>query len=477
MNSHAERVDIDTLQGNIYPGFGSRAQAFVFLKVTDARRTKDIIQKISEISTSARTVIESKRLGRPEYKVVWLNFAITFHCITNFVDTDAISQQLDHAYIDGFAGRKAGLVGKRASERCSWSNARGSDDGSIVDLLLIFGGLSLDSINSRISILIRELSDSVEVVHIDYGKRNADNTSLLGFKDSIYPVALRGKCILGGQYQDLENAVRDTKYTAPVEAFVLQHSLGDARSSTNGSASQTAHSPNLTNASYLACLRFEVDHAHFASECHDIATRINREAGETVITDEGVKAIMVGRWPSGLPFGAGFSDNGNYSNVDRWESQAEAIIADQKLASAIGTAGYCPAAAHVQKMSLAIHRPRKRKDLIDYSNGILRRGIPMVGSTEPEKPRGLMFVSYQRSLERQFEFLLKSVASNADYPEVGTGCDPVIGLRSRSTSYFTVNIYRQNVVRALRLHLNSEVFRLTAGDYFLAPPLNFLSDF
>jgi hypothetical protein len=65
---------------------------------------------------------------------------------------------------------------------------------------------------------------------------------------------------------------------------------------------------------------------------------------------------------------------------------------------------------------------------------LVRRGIPY-GRAYPDprhaatdgEERGLIFISYQASIERQFEFLVQNWMNGDDAPHVGGGRDAVLG--------------------------------------------------
>jgi deferrochelatase/peroxidase EfeB len=143
----------------------------------------------------------------------------------------------------------------------------------------------------------------------------------------------------------------------------------------------------------------------------------------------------------------------------------------------------CPHAAHIRKVN-----PR---DMATDTGGardtrthlILRRGIafghPVKDPTQPtaeelKEERGLMFLSYQASIENQFEFLTNHWANADKQPRPG-GHDPVIGQHRDQEG---------NRIRQVEIQGNdgsTEVIKIplewvtpTGGGYFFAPSLSAL---
>ena len=66
---------------------------------------------------------------------------------------------------------------------------------------------------------------------------------------------------------------------------------------------------------------------------------------------------------------------------------------------------------------------------------LLRRGIPYGDEFDEKKKdsdkadRGLLFIAYQSSIERQFEFLQQDWVNQADAPRDHGGVDPILGAK------------------------------------------------
>jgi hypothetical protein len=145
-----------------------------------------------------------------------------------------------------------------------------------------------------------------------------------------------------------------------------------------------------------------------------------------------------------------------------------------------------PRAAHIRK---AYPRDEKRPqgdENDSQTHRILRRGIPFGTSFRPglgavghagkpgvEEPgdRGLLFLCYQSSIERQFEFIQKNWVHNADFPCPNDGEDPIIA-QTKEGSFRLLPKDGDGVRKA---HLTIMHFvKMTGGEYFFQPSLEAL---
>ena len=140
-----------------------------------------------------------------------------------------------------------------------------------------------------------------------------------------------------------------------------------------------------------------------------------------------------------------------------------------------------PRAAHIRK---AYPRDEKR-DFGDENDSqthrIMRRGIPFGTSFRPglgaaghggkpgvEEPgdRGLLFLCYQSSLKRQFEFIQQKWVPNANFPKPGDGEDPIIA-QTPNGPFALQNAAGVNQKSVQITHFVT----MTGGEYFFQPSL------
>ena len=107
---------------------------------------------------------------------------------------------------------------------------------------------------------------------------------------------------------------------------------------------------------------------------------------------------------------------------------------------------------------------------------LLRRGIPYgpplpAGILQDDgQDRGLLFLAYQASLERQFEHVQRRWFNDGSFPRPGDGPDPLVG-QPRGPRRARL---RQKGGRTTELHL-AQFVSVTAGGYFFAPSIRALA--
>ena len=137
----------------------------------------------------------------------------------------------------------------------------------------------------------------------------------------------------------------------------------------------------------------------------------------------------------------------------------------------------CPFQAHIRKAN-------PRGDSVplgatleaERSHLMPRRGIPYGAraadmSDRPASGVGLLFMAYNNSLERQFEFTQSAWANNSGFARHDTGRDPVIGTGAAGHQW--PRAWDDPTAGKLAFDFDSFV-RLRGGEYFFAPSLSFI---
>jgi Dyp-type peroxidase family len=202
-----------------------------------------------------------------------------------------------------------------------------------------------------------------------------------------------------------------------------------------------------------------------------------KEVGEKLfpnIGDESKRelagAYLVGRFKDGTP--VNIDDEDSVPNSERFNNFDYASDP---------SAGRCPHFAHTRKTN-------PRTSTFDKSKIMARRGIPFghrnvdteldpIPEQTPENGVGLLFMSYQASIQDQFEFIQKSWANSAVFPSTGTGIDPIIGQSAASAppserSYKLPQTYG-TPLPAVQSNFDQFV-TMKGGEYFFAPSITFL---
>ena len=209
-------------------------------------------------------------------------------------------------------------------------------------------------------------------------------------------------------------------------------------------------------------------------------------------------ARVVGRWRSGAPVtrtpdtdNAAFMQDSRVANDFgfRGEGTLPPLVAGQPSLPDLPTSkadpnsAVCPFAAHIRKVNT-------RDDPTDQGSPddtlvrlLVRRGIPY-GRAYPDprhaatdgEERGLIFISYQASIEREFEFLVQNWMNGDDTPHVGGGRDAVLGRHGPQNDLPATAISIVDPAGGVHhLPQTTEFITARGGGYFFAPSISGIS--
>jgi Dyp-type peroxidase family len=232
--------------------------------------------------------------------------------------------------------------------------------------------------------------------------------------------------------------------------------------------------PWMRNGSYMVFRRLEQKVPEFRKFVADRAARLGMEP-------ELLGARMFGRWKSGAPLElAPLYDNAALGRDDMRNNDFD--YGDDPFQRR------CPYAAHIRKAYPRDDAPGGEAEA--QRHRILRAGItfgPEVapGETTTSHSRGLMFVCYQTSIERQFEYIQRRAndpgfVSGKVRPGSGApvkpGFDPIIGQAAdggpREMDEPYANYPAGN--RRTTLEMPRQFVVLTAAGYFFMPSISAL---
>jgi len=208
---------------------------------------------------------------------------------------------------------------------------------------------------------------------------------------------------------------------------------------------------------------------------------VAEQAARLAMDPQLLAARMVGRWRSGAPLElASLRDDPTLGGDNNRNNDFE--FGDDRFQRK------CPYAAHIRK---AYPRDDTASEAEVQRHRIVRAGIafgPEVapGETTTRHERGLMFVCYQTSIERQFEFIQKNYANNPDFVSgkkrsggggaVVPGFDPIIGQAPGNGARQMDEPYPNYPAGSRRttLAIPEQFVKLTAAAYFFMPSITAL---
>ncbi len=263
-----------------------------------------------------------------------------------------------------------------------------------------------------------------------------------------------------------------------------------------------------TNGSYLVFRRLAQNVEAFHAMIHDLA-----KGGKFGTHDPAVVgAKLVGRYKSGAPLertadeeellgqhydptkGDPTHDLAKKLGVTPQTKTPEGDLAEDRRLNNHFEFGkdqgaIVPRAAHIRKAyprdENRTAQPKSADENDSQTHRILRRGIPFGTSFRPglgstghggkpgvEEPgaRGLLFLCYQSSLARQFEFVQQQWIHNKDFPLKGDGEDPIIA-QTPSDRFVLQDKHGHEQSHAQVMHF----VKMTGGEYFFQPSIDALT--
>ena len=427
----APRLDLDAIQGDVLAGLQKNAELFLFFAIADATRFKALTrQYVVRHLTSTRTVIgrerllaERQRAGEPALEP-WLgiNLGFTAAGLTRLLGTKR--PRLEAAFERG-ADHPQTIAALADPPPSRW--VKGFDPGRIDGIFLVTGP-DARFVSGQGDALRRNLEGSIVPVYSEIGTVRPGRDrgrEHFGFLDSISQPGIRGLTRPSRPHAAPAEGLPGQALVWPGE-FVLGYPGENPRDPRKPAPIAPLPSPWARDGSYMVFRRLEQRVPEFRNFVAAQAARLGMGA-------DLLAARMVGRWRSGAPLElAPLDDN-------PW------LGADAKRNNDFGYAGdpfqrACPYAAHIRKANPRDDLPGESGAILTHR--IIRAGIPFGPEVTPRESktvhsRGLMFVCYQASIGRQFEFIQAQWSSNPDFvggktrPDSGLpvtpGFDPIIG--------------------------------------------------
>lgn len=183
-------------------------------------------------------------------------------------------------------------------------------------------------------------------------------------------------------------------------------------------------------------------------------------------------AMIVGRFEDGTPVTLSPSDHmiasGIMNNFD-YKEKVDGVNGDD--------GSRCPFHGHIRKSN-------PRRDNADKQHIMARRGITYglrnvsttIEQTFVQMPKagvGLLFMSFQKSIVNQFEFIQKTWANSPSFPVANTGMDPIIGQGQPASNGRYAKVYNDKTT--LTAVPFQQFVTLKGGEYFFAPSIPFFA--
>lgn len=522
---------LDDIQGNILGGFNKDHQGMLALQIADSMpivRAKQWLSGLAPEITALRAVhkfrqerklaLRTEGIEKLDTASTWKAISFSYSALTRLT---ADAQQFTSASFRGGVAQSSQMLGDPVTAGTAGSPSTWIVGGerNVADVFCIIASDNPDLVAQE----LKRLSDSAgnagfKIIYDETGHdlsfydRNNERKGHehFGFKDGISQPGVRGRVDDGTFFTDrTEPPPEDTSvptYAVPGQALVAVGSfvLGYAKqnptfASRPDGPDPLAPTPNAIapswarNGSFLVFRRLNQDVPAFN---RFIASQANALALPTTPAER-LAALLVGRWKSGAPLArVSAADD---PKLGQTTPANNAFLYNFGLAAHDGfpdsspdfSGNQCPVVAHIRKVN-----PRDLPTDLGggasetLSHRILRRGIPFGpalpdGALEDQecKPRGLLFLSYQRSIEDGFEFLanrwMNGPRNPQSLPGTDEGFDMLVGANPQDAGRQRFCIMPAtgagNRLPTLGLRSSDWVYP-SGGGYFFAPSLTALRD-
>jgi Dyp-type peroxidase family len=518
--------DVDEIQGNILPGFGSRHQVLLGLKFNEGQieeakswlaRLVPSIARLRDVNTlrNLRRSLLRRQAALPEGpSAPFINIAFSIDGLRLLTpEADTIR---DTSFRKGMAAVSGSLGDPKLPEqeghRSRWKV--GGTPETTPDVLLILGAADACQLRDLAEGLRMSLAglpaSGLRVVYDQEGAVLDGEKEHFGFRDGVSQVGVRGRL------SDLPLHFLTRRYIDPADPRALSHGkpgqplvwpgqfvfgYPTQRDDKAAPGLPAVGGPEwMKNGSFLVFRRLRQDVAAFRAFLREQVAELVQKQPFAEMTEARLAALLVGRWPSGAALlrsperdDPAMMEDSFALNHFQYNAPAapvavltEAGAPPRTVAGAPGdpSGHVCPRFAHIRKVN-----PR---DLPTDQGGafhqtltfqVLRRGItwgepfpqeaPETNVADPaDGQRGLLFLCYQTSIREQFELLNNRWMNRQNGPQDG-GHDLLVG-----QNHATPEAGRGCLLRTPQgeapLKTMADWVIPTGGGYFFAPSISAL---
>jgi Dyp-type peroxidase family len=518
----------DEIQGNAVPGFMKPYMAVLALTIGDVRKAKrwlgDLIPSITTLSQTMESRVKVRmhrgldagRLTRleppPDVDDTWMNLAVSRTGMAKLLAGGAHDGDLAAFTDDGFQGGLAArspLLGDPTDPGAEGNpaNWRFGGPGREADLLLVFGADREDA-GARLLAQITDQATTADlaVLYQETGhKLDEIGKEHFGFQDGISQPGVRGRLSADPDSYVTVRTVNpdDTPdawlYGLPGQYLVWpgEFVFGYPGSGADPLIPGPVQLPGPAwsrNGSYLVFRRLRQDVAGFWDFASTFAQGLSTRPGFEAVSAEWVASRVFGRWPSGAPVSRLPDHDDELLGVDRLANNNFGYAAEgyemplqhglitkawpEAAADPVGLV--CPMSAHIRKVNAREAANDMGGRRASFNRRILRRALPFgdrladpQGVDPLNGDRGLLFASYQTSIQDQFELLCNGWPNSSLRPRSPSGFDLLIGQNAASGAgrVRTSTIFGKDAAAATLTAVNDFIIP-TGGGYFFSPSIS-----
>lgn len=488
------QLELDEIQGDIIVGLQKDFEAFLNFRITKAAPFKRFLKDIVPDITTARKAKErefliaaQKAAGQhTRLSIIGLNVGFTFEGL-KALGVPNLSSIIDVSFRNGLAAASAGLGDPTAGEGSPAQWKVGGD--AALHGILIVTGPNEAQVAAKVAALKVKAGTAWVISFEGDGKtRDLDRGhEHFGFLDGVSQPAVRGqidRAFPGHTFLDPSRNPNNPGQGLPGAdlhwpgEFLFGYPTQKVDDIDAPGPIADGGLPWMKNGSFMVFRRLK----QFVPEFESFVATTAAAKG---MDPQLLGARMVGRWKSGSPVSLSPLQDNPAQGADELQNNDFEFGDD-------GAARRCPYSAHIRKSyprnditpaGSGLPTEFEQRDASEadtQTHRIMRRGIPFgeeVDDTEAEQSktlndRGLMFVCYQTSLTRQFEFILKAWVNNPNFAKPSIGFDPILGAAGGAARDFVgASVNYPTGPDGPPTILMADFIIPTGGGYFLMPSI------
>jgi Dyp-type peroxidase family len=407
-NNTLENV-LEDIQGIVLFGYANLAVArYLLLQFENSEKSREWLGKTTSHVQKASDKAENHAV----------NIAFTMDGLRFLGLTDEETKALAPEFVEGMAEAHRQRVLGDQPDTWEWGGPQDQPEKTVHAVLMLFAESesALKELKAKLSVnslkIIRELTTT----------NLPDAKEHFGFRDGISNPVLKG-------------SYHATKFTDQSHFNLIEPGefiLG-LPNEYNESDKELEIDKLLRNGTYMVFRQLEQDVKGFWSYC--AANTSNLPSAVHLASK------MVGRWPSGTSF-----ENSPMADGALPEPDNDFLFAKEDLDGM-----KCPIASHIRRtfprdtLTIDLRDTQVSQDEIDASikvakrHRILRRSRPygepldpsldpakMLEAPETEQERGIYFICFNASLNRQFEFVQQTWCNNPKFMGLYSDPDPIV---------------------------------------------------
>jgi Dyp-type peroxidase family len=435
-------LDFPNIQGFVVRGYRLPAAGYMFLRIEEPARARALLGEVlPQVITAERWDV------KPDSGI---NLALSYEGLRSLGLPEASLAGFPTEFRDGMASRAEllGDIGESAPEH--WEDCFRSREAHVLVMISAKDADALAERDRRVREAVAR-AGGVTVVVTQFGGALPTGREHFGYADGFSQPAIEGS-----RFPDHPGAGAPAKNGGwrPIRAGEFILGYPDEQ---GGLPAAPPPDELSRNGSFLVYRKLRQDVAAFRRQLREAAALY--PGGEQLLA-----AKLVGRWRDGTPLELSP------------EREDPALVADKSRNNAFDFGGdpdglSCPVGSHIRRMNPRLSMPFEGK--LVNRHRIIRRGItygdPLPeGAADDGKDRGVIFMTLQANLARQFEFVQAQWANTGNAFRVGDDQDPLIGPQDpHGPAKMTVPGRPPFFMGPL-----SRVVTVRGGEYYFAPGIN-----